>query len=66
VKYDQQAKVEDLIKAVKGAPGMHSYDAKVKTLPGPHADRATFRLPTWDQNWRQRYINLAAYPIQAF
>jgi copper chaperone CopZ len=31
VKYDpEQAKVEDLIKAVKEAWGMHSYDAKVK------------------------------------
>ena len=31
VKYDpEQAKVEDLIRAVKQARGMHSYDAKVK------------------------------------
>ena len=31
VKYDpEKAKVEDLIKAVKEARGMHSYDAKVK------------------------------------
>jgi len=31
VKYDsQQAKVEDLIKAVKEARGMHTYDARVK------------------------------------
>ena len=31
VKYDpEQAKVEDLIRAVKEARGMHSYDAKVK------------------------------------
>jgi hypothetical protein len=31
VKYDpEQAKVEDLIKAVKNARGMHAYDAKVK------------------------------------
>ena len=31
VKYDsEQTKVEDLIKAVKDARGMHSYDAKVK------------------------------------
>jgi copper chaperone CopZ len=31
VKYDPElAKVEDLIKAVKQARGMHSYDAKVK------------------------------------
>ena len=31
VKYDPEvAKVEDLIKAVKEARGMHSYDAKVK------------------------------------
>ena len=31
VKYDpEQVKVEDLIKAVKNARGMHSYDAKVK------------------------------------
>ena len=31
VKYDpEQAKVEDLIKAVKDARGMHPYDAKVK------------------------------------
>ena len=29
--YDpEQAKVEDLIKAVKNARGMHAYDAKVK------------------------------------
>ncbi len=32
VKYDsEQAKVEDLIKAVKNARGMHAYDAKVKS-----------------------------------
>ena len=31
VKYDpEQTKVEDLIKAVKNARGMHTYDAKVK------------------------------------
>jgi len=31
VKYDPDVvKVEDLIKAVKNARGMHSYDAKVK------------------------------------
>jgi len=31
VKYDpEKAKVEDLIKALKEARGMHSYDAKVK------------------------------------
>ena len=31
VKYDPElVKVEDLIKAVKEARGMHSYDAKVK------------------------------------
>jgi copper chaperone CopZ len=31
VKYDpEQAKVEDLIKAVKNARGMNAYDAKVK------------------------------------
>ena len=31
VKYDaEKAKVEDLIKAVKEARGMHPYDAKVK------------------------------------
>lgn len=31
VKYDaEQVKVEDLIKAVKGARGMSAYDAKVK------------------------------------
>lgn len=31
VKFDaDQVKVEDLIKAVKNARGMHSYDAKVK------------------------------------
>ena len=31
VKYDpEQVKVEDLIKAVKNARGMHAYDAKVK------------------------------------
>jgi copper chaperone CopZ len=31
VKYNpQQVKVEDLIKAVKNARGMHAYDAKVK------------------------------------
>ena len=31
VKYDpEQAKAEDLIKAVKNARGMHAYDAKVK------------------------------------
>ncbi len=31
VKYDpNQAKVEDLIKAVRDAKGMNSYDAKVK------------------------------------
>jgi len=31
VKYDpEQAMVEDLIKAVKNACGMHAYDAKVK------------------------------------
>jgi copper chaperone CopZ len=31
VKYDpEQVKVEDLIKAVKEARGMHAYDAKVK------------------------------------
>jgi copper chaperone CopZ len=31
VKYDPDAvKVEDLIKAVRNAHGMHSYDAKVK------------------------------------
>jgi len=31
VKYDpEQTKVEDLIKAVKNARGMHAYDAKVK------------------------------------
>jgi copper chaperone CopZ len=32
VKYDaEQATVEDLIKAVKNARGMHAYDAKVKS-----------------------------------
>ena len=32
VKYDpEQAMVEDLIKAVKNARGMHAYHAKVKT-----------------------------------
>ena len=30
VKYDADLKVEDLIKAVKDARGMNSYDAKVK------------------------------------
>ena len=31
VKYDpEQTKVEDMIKAVKNARGMHAYDAKVK------------------------------------
>ncbi len=31
VKYDpSKAKVEDLVKAVRNANGMHSYDAKVK------------------------------------
>ena len=31
VKYDPElVKVEDLIKAVRNAKGMHSYDAKVK------------------------------------
>jgi copper chaperone CopZ len=31
VKYDpEEAKVEDLTKAVKNARGMHAYDAKVK------------------------------------